>query len=159
MNTLSALFDRLTAGRLMGRAAVAGRRDGGEYRLRTIPNEDIHLYIKRVDNTGVIGVVDRQDQLASIGVTLGTVLGAAMIIGLLLPGGYNLAAQRKMNQLQTQREQLVNEMRKVRIEEGQMYSAEKLKEWDGGRFVEPAATAVIYAPPANGAAVAALERH
>lgn len=159
MNTLSALYDRLTAGRLLSRPVATGRHEAGEYRLRTIPNEDIHLFVKRLDNSRVVRVVDRQDQLASVGVTLGSVLAAAMLIGLLLPGGYNLVAERRMNQIRGQRERLVNELREVRIEEGQMYSAEKLEKWDRGQFVEPPAAAMIFASPTNGAAVASLERH
>ena len=158
MTNLAAIYDWIAA-RSLGRAATAAnaQRDNSEYKLRALPNEQIELYIKRIDNSRLTRTVDRRDFAASIGISGGVPLASLAIILLLLPGAYNLLASRRMEKLREENSQLQNEMRKVQVREAQMKNAHQLKAWAGKNYVEPAAGTVAYGGPPD-TAVASLKK-
>lgn len=154
MTSLAALRDWLVAGKAIGQA---GNR-GGEARLRPLPKEEIFLYVKAIDNRGVVRLADRKDWAASLSMT-GSVLGASLlIILLLLPGGYTLAAGRRLEQLRNERLELMNELRVLRSREAGLTAPDKLVEYAGSKFVEPSATQVIFAPPSRGTVASLNQR-
>lgn len=154
MTSLAALFDWLAAGTSLAQTS----RDGVDYRLRTLPREEVHLYVKPLDNSTVIRLVDKKDWLASAGMAAGVVMASLLLICLLLPGGYTLMANRRMEQLKQERAQLTNELRILRSREAGLVSPQKLEEYAGDRFMTPPATAVVYAPPVSRGTVAKLEK-
>lgn len=146
MTNLAALFDWLAA----GNAAAQRRKPVNDCQMRTLPKEEIHLYVKFIDNTRVVRVVDRKDWAASVGMACGVVTASLLLIGLLLPGGYSLMASRRIEELRGEREQLVNHLKELRVREARMLSPEQLEQWAGGKFVDPPASSVVYAlPPAE----------
>jgi len=156
MTSLAALFDWLAAGSPEGRAA-SRNGNGTDFRLRTLPKEDIHVFVKSIDNSTVIRLVDNKDWLRSAGMAGGVMLASVMLIALLMPGGFSLLASRQMGQLNTEREQLINELRQVRSREAELLNPKQLEVWAGPNFHNPTAAAVIYAAPAQGA-VASLRK-
>ncbi len=148
MTTLGAMLGWLTAGREA--SGTLGRNNGGDCRLRPLPKEEIYVFVKAIDNTKLVRVVDRKDWAASAGVAGSVVVASLLLIALLLPGGVSLLASHRMEQLKKERAVLVNELRDLRSKEAALKSPEKLEEYAGDRFVTPAATAVVFAPPAQG---------
>jgi len=155
MTTLSALWDWLAAGKAVSGSAASG--GDADFRLRTLPREEIHVYVKAIDNTKVVRLVDKKDWAASLGMAGGVIVASLLLIALLLPGGYGLLASHRAEQLKNERETLVNELRELRSREAGLRSPQNLQEWAGERFVTPAATAVVFAPPTKGT-VASLGR-
>lgn len=155
MTTLGALFGWLTAGKAASGALGGGRR--GSYRLRPLPKEEIYVFVKAIDNTKLVRVVDQKDWAASAGVAGSVVVASLLLIGLLLPGGVNLLVGHRMEALKKERAVLVNELRELRAKEAGLKSPDKLDEYAGDQFVTPAASAVVFAAPARGT-VAALKR-
>jgi hypothetical protein len=151
MTNFVALFDWLAA----GNAAAQRKQPVNDCRLRALPKEEIHLYVKPIDNTRVVRLVDRKDWAASVGMAGGVVTASLLLILLLLPGGYSMMASRKLEQLRSEREQLVNTLKELRVREAQLLSPRQLEEWAGGKFVDPPASSVVYALPSD-EAVAAL---
>ncbi len=148
MTTLSALWDWLAASKAVsGSAANGGDTD---FRLRTLPREEIHVYVKPIDNTKVVMLVDKKDWAASLGMAGGVVVASLLLIALLLPGGFNLLASHRMEQLKNEREMLVNELRDLRSQEAEMRSPQNLEQWAGERFSTPQAASVVFAPPTKG---------
>jgi hypothetical protein len=158
MTNLAAIYDWIAA-RALGRAASAAnaQRGNSEYKLRALPNEQIELYIKRIDNSRLTRTVDRRDYAASIGISGGVPLASFAIILLLLPGAYNLLASRHMEKLRDENMQLQNDLRKVQVREAQVKSAHQLKAWAGKKYVEPAAGTVTYGAPPD-TVVASLKK-
>lgn len=156
MTSLAALFDWLAAGTPEGRAA-SRNGNGTDFRLRTLPKEDIHVFVKSIDNSTVIRLVDNRDWLKSAGMAVGVLLASVMLIALLMPGGFSLLASRQIGQLNNERDQLVNELRQVRTREAELLNPKQLEEWAGQKFHNPAASAMIFAPPAQGT-VASLQK-
>jgi hypothetical protein len=156
MTSLAALFDWLAAGTPEGR--VASRNGNGtDFRLRTLPKEDIHVFVKSIDNSTVIRLVDNKDWLRSAGMAGGVMLASVMLIALLMPGGFSLLASRQMGQLNAERDQLVNELRQVRSREAELLNPKNLDQWAADKFHNPTAAAIIFAPPAQGT-VASIQK-
>jgi len=156
MTSLAALFDWLAAGTPEGRAA-SRNSNGTDFRLRTLPKEDIHVFIKTIDNSTVIRLVDKQDSLRSAGMAAGVMIASVMLIALLMPGGFSLLASRQMGQLNSERDQLINELRQVRSREAELLNPRQLEQWAGPNFHTPTAAAIIFAAPAQGT-VASLRK-
>lgn len=147
MTSLAALFDWLAAGKAVQRARVGGNQASA--RLRTLPKEEIHLYVKALDNSRVVRLVDKQDWLQTIGMTCTALTVTVLAIALLLPGGYNLLMSRRVEMLKAQRDARVNELRLLRSEEAALLNPAQLQIWGGDKFVTPTAASVIFAPPAD----------
>ncbi len=155
MTKVNALWGWLTAGR---EASGSMKNNGaGDCRLRALPKEEIYLWVKTIDNAKVTRVVDKHDWAANVGVAGSVVVASLLLIALLLPGGFNLLASHRMEQLKRERGQLVNTLRELRSQEAALKSPQKLEEYAGDRFVTPSATAVIFAPATQGT-VASLNR-
>jgi hypothetical protein len=147
MTTLAGIWE-LLAGRALAKDAAAERAaQASEFRLRAVPREDIHLFVKPLDNTRVVRLVDRKDSVASLGVATSVPLASLLLIALLLPGGYSLLASRQMAKLQREREQLTNTIRDLRGQQAALMSPRKLDEWAGTEYQSPKASAVIFAAP------------
>lgn len=153
MTSLAALKDWLVAGKAIGRTGTL-ESDG---RLRSLPKEEICLYVKAIDNRGLVRLADKRDWMANLGMTGGVVLASLLLIALLLPSGYTLAAGRRLEQMRHERAQLLNELKVLRAKEAALTAPEKLIEYAGTRFAEPTAAQVIFAPPSKGT-VAALDK-
>lgn len=87
------------------------------YRLRPLPNEDVYLYLKQFDNSGVVREADpvaRRVAWKTIGAAS---VAAAFLIVMLLPGAYRLLAGYQIDRLKQSREQAVRELRTLEYEE------------------------------------------
>lgn len=152
MTSLAAIYDWLTDRASAGVGEDVDPDRGNEYQIRALPKEEIDLYVKRIDNSRLARTVDNRDFAASIGVSGIAALVSVAIILLLAPGMINLLASRTEAQLRAEHTQLMNELRRVQAREGQIFSAQAMRNWqEGGEFVEPTAASTVFAPPAASA--------
>ena len=152
MTNMQALIGWLVADRAMRRE---GRRDGCDFRLRTLPKEEIHLWVKEIDNSRAVRLVDKKDWWRSLGMACSVIMASVLLIALLLPSAHGLLASKRMQDLELRRQTLVNQLRELRAREARLTRPENLREWARDRFVDPPASQVVYAPPAR-ATVASL---
>src|SRR5215470_18127209 len=97
MATLATLYDRF-----MGKSGVQVSTDArweaaktartATNRLRPFPNEDIHFFVKQINNSRVIRQADPQAPKACWSMIGGASASAVLLIGMLLPAGYRLMA-------------------------------------------------------------------
>jgi len=92
MRSLAAVYDWLGGGQ-------AGRTAGPETGTTRLPSagtarEDIHLYVKTIDNTNVVRVVDKKDWTANIWAAGSALLGSLIVSALVGPSCYGLLASR-----------------------------------------------------------------
>jgi hypothetical protein len=156
MTSLVGLIEWLGAGKAASRAA-ARRQERDDYRLRALPREDIHLFVKEMDNSRVIRLPDRGDTMASVGMTGGVLMASLLLIGMLLPGTYSMLVSHRIQKLHTQRDVMVNTLRELRVKRAALEGPAEVEKWTGPEFVAPAAGAVLFAGPPQGT-VAALPR-
>lgn len=148
MSNLAALFDWLAA--KPASRAREQRGDGSDFRMRTLPKEEIHLFVKEIDNSKVVRLVDQRDWWQSLCMAGGVIFTSLLLIALLLPGGYDILASRRMHQLEAERQRLVNELRQVRVLEQEWMAPAQLQQWAGDRFVDPPPGGIVFAPPSSG---------
>jgi hypothetical protein len=149
MATLANIFDRfIGAGSAAGDLAGAVTRETAEaYRLRSLPYEDIFLYVKRIDNSRVVRQTDPTARARDWKMGVGAGLAAVALIGLLLPGAYGLVAGYQLSSLRQEHEQLKTEGALLALEEARYVSAERLEKLaEMQKFVDPTPDRTIYLP-------------
>jgi hypothetical protein len=101
MKSLSALCDWLGA----DHPATGGshRTEPPSYYLRNLPGEEIHLYIKNIDNTKLIRVVDKKDWATSVSVTGAALVCSLIVSAMVGPSCYGMLASRRMEYLREER--------------------------------------------------------
>ncbi|MBI4910304.1 MAG: hypothetical protein HY820_42195 [Acidobacteria bacterium] len=150
MATLATWYDRFMG--KGGAQANAGARWMEEKsgkptsnRLRPFPNEDIHFFVKQIDNSRVIREADPQAPKMCWSMIGGASASAVLLIGMLLPTGYRLMAGYQIQDLVKQRELLDHKMAELELEEAKLLSPARLAELaELQNFVDPAPDKVIH---------------
>lgn len=147
MATLATIFDWLTAVKGSERTPPRTRvfEEADLYEAPPFPNEDVYLYVKRIDNSRVALETDpasRRICWRMIGSTFGVVL---LVIALLLPAVNRVMAGYRVEQLRQEKERLELNRAALELQESTLLSPERLEELAKvQRFVDPAPSRVVY---------------
>jgi hypothetical protein len=139
---------RLTATATAGTEVAAAEAD--PFALAGLPNDDVYLYSKRIDNTRLV----RQAETHAKG-EWSTIAGvctlAVVIAGMLIaPGVASVMDSIKIQDLKREQSQLRNEQRKLEVEEERLINAARLDELaPSHHLVRPGADQVIRLQPKN----------
>jgi hypothetical protein len=114
-------------------------------RLRPVANEDVYLFIKRIDNSAVVRAVDPAARKASLrAVATGFALAMLVIAGL-FPAAYNTMEGYHIQQLRQEQEQLKQERAGLDLVEAKLLSPENLNRMaESLKLVDPAPQQVQY---------------
>ena len=161
MATLATLYDRL-----LGRGgAQAEARPWSEqkrpldYRLRPFPNEHVHLFVKRIDNSRVIRAVDLHTPRVCWNLIGGASISAVLLICLLLPGGYRLMAGYQIEELRKHNDELLRQKSELEVAEARLLSPDRIAELARlQEFVDPDPGRVVHLTPVKPATVLAMRR-
>jgi hypothetical protein len=130
----------------------------GRYCLRAIPNEDIFLYSKPIDNSRVI----REAQPTARGEwsMIGTAVAlAVLLMGLLTPRVANIFVGYQLESLKQEQQHLLDEQRDLDVEEARLSRQENLEVLAKRRDLStPAPGQVVHLDP-KGDSRLALNRH
>lgn len=108
------------------RPAVWTRADS--CRLRPIANEDVFLFVKRIDNTTVVRAIDPLARRArSRSVATGFVAAMLVIAGL-VPSAYNTMAGFAVQTLQHERQKLKQEQAALDLDEAKLLNPSRLEQ-------------------------------
>ena len=152
MATLANIFNQFSGAKALAgaEAGSAVRERCDEYRLRTLPNEDVYMFVKRIDNSRVVKQADPRARSRDWKLIGTGSFAAAVFVGVLLPSAYGLMAGYQLNQLHQQHEQLVAEHSKLEIEEARLVSSERLQELaNQQQFIDPAPDRTVYLPQSD----------
>jgi hypothetical protein len=97
-------------------------------RLRPIANEDVYLFVKRIDNTTVVRAVDPAASLARSRSMMTGFVAAMLVIAGLVPTAYNTTAGFTVQQLRGEQAQLQQQMTKLNAAEAQLVSLDRLQQ-------------------------------
>jgi hypothetical protein len=129
-------------------AAARGRCD--DFKLRSLPNEDVYFFVKKIDNSRVVRQADPRARARDWKVIGGASFAAAALIGVLLPGAYSLLAGYQLSQLQQEHQRLVTEQARLELDEAKLVSAERLQQLANmQQFVDPAPNTTVYLPKSD----------
>lgn len=108
------------------RPAVWTRADS--CRLRPIANEDVFLFVKRIDNTAVVRAVDPAARRARSRSVATGFIAAMLVIAGLLPAAYNTMAGFTVQNLQQEQNQLKREQSVLDLDEAKLLSPARLEQ-------------------------------
>lgn len=110
-----------------GRAARAAEADRANL-LRALPNEDVFLFVKPIDNSTVVRQDDPREGRLCLQAFAGTLGGAALLIALLLPSAYRWMAGYQLAQLQAEEQDLLKRKGEVVARVAALQRMERLVE-------------------------------
>ncbi|MBV8898337.1 MAG: hypothetical protein JO051_17605 [Acidobacteriaceae bacterium] len=96
-------------------------------RLRPLPNEDVYLFVKRIDNTTVERAIDPAARRARSHSVLVGFTAAVLVIAGLLPIAYNTLAGFALQTLRQEQEQLKQERTMLDASEASLLSYDRLE--------------------------------
>lgn len=128
-----------------GEMAQAEARRGFDNKLRPFPNEDVHFFTKRIDNSRVIRQEDPQAPRTCWKMIGGASASAALLICMMLPSGYRLMAGYQIEELKKEREKLERSKAELELEEAKLLSPERLAQLaDLQEFVDPHPSRIVH---------------
>lgn len=160
MATLAMFFRRplATPAAQSGAARSEFPQADSRYFLRALPNEDICLYSKPIDNRRIV----RQQAPTARGEwsMIGTaVLIAALFIGLLTPRVAGIFAGYQLESLKQEQQRLIDEQRDLNLKEATLSRQENLRELAKGRDLNtPLPGQIVHLDPRSDSKLA-LNRH
>jgi hypothetical protein len=152
MATLANIFNNFSGARTVaGEMDVAAtRRRCDDFKLRSLPNEDVYFFVKKIDNSRVVKQADPRARARDWKVIGGASFAAAALIGVLLPSAYGLLAGYQLSHLQQEHQRLVTEQSRLELDEAKLVSAERLQELAKmQQFVDPAPNTTVYLPKSD----------
>ena len=147
MATLATIMDRFTAARAAADDAPRTRVLDNEdpFLVPRFPNEDVYLYVKRIDNSRVVREADPAARKVCWRLIGSSFAFALLVIGLLLPSLNSLMAGYKLEALRQERQRLELDRAALELQETKLLSPARLEELARmQRFVDPAPEAVVY---------------
>ena len=97
-------------------------------RLRPIANEDVYLFVKKIDNSGVIRAVDPVARRARSRSMVTGFVAALLVIAGLIPTAYNTTAGFTVQQLRQEQAQLQQQKAKLDAQEADLVSLDRLEQ-------------------------------
>src|SRR4051794_34308700 len=145
MASLATIVNRFTGVRPAEAVAPASWAQTDSPRLRPIANEDVYLFVKRIDNSGVVRAADPvARQVRTRSVATGFVAAMIVIAGL-VPAAYNTMAGFSLQQLRQEQASLKQQQATLDLQEAELLSPAHLEQLAKTlRMVEPLPQAVQY---------------
>ena len=147
MATLATIFDRFAAPRNLEQPAPRARvlEEVDPFEVPPFPNEDVYLYVKRIDNSQVLRESDPAARKVCWRLIGSSFAIAVVVIGLLLPTLYGLIAGYRMEALRQERQRLELDRSSLELSEAKLLSPARLEELAKmQQFIDPAPQKVVY---------------
>jgi len=147
MATLATILDRFLAAKDVEQAAPRSRvlEQEDPFLVPAFPNEDVYFYIKPIDNSRVLREADPAARRACWNLIGSSLMIAALVIGLCLPGLYTFIAGYRLEALRQERDRLMLDRTALEYQESKLLDPARLEELAKiQQFVDPAPTKVVY---------------
>ncbi|MDZ4800356.1 MAG: hypothetical protein SGI92_19540 [Bryobacteraceae bacterium] len=157
MATLANIFNSFAGAKATADASPAAVERSDAYKLRSIPNEDVYLHLKRIDNSRVVRQPDPGACARDWKLLGGASMAAAAVVAILLPSAWGLMAGYQLSSLQQEHQRLMGDRARLELEEARLVSPERLQQLaDVQNFVDPARERTVYLPKATDNSLARL---
>jgi hypothetical protein len=147
MATLATILDRFITAKSLDQAAPRTRvlEHEDPFEVPAFPNEDVYFYIKRINNAHVLREADPAARRACWKLIGSSLVIAALVIGLLLPGLYGLVAGYRLEALRQEQNRLMLDRATLEYQESKLLDPARLEELAKmQQFVDPEPTKVVY---------------
>jgi hypothetical protein len=147
MATLAPMVDRFTTTARFEQEIPRPRilEEQDRYAIPPFPNDDVYLYVKRIDNSRVAREADPGARQMCWRLIASCLAVATLVIGLLLPTLYGLMAGYRLEALRQERQRLELDRSALELQETKLLSPARLEELARQqRFIDPALDSVVY---------------
>jgi hypothetical protein len=147
MATLATILDRFVAAKSFEQPVPRARvlEEVDPFEIPPFPNEDVYLFVKRIDNSQVLRESDPAARRVCWRLIGSSFAIAVVVIGLLLPTLYGLIAGYRMEALRQERQRLELDRASLELAEAKLLSPARLEELAKmQQFVDPAPQKVVY---------------
>ena len=96
-------------------------------RLRPLANEDVYLFVKRIDNGSVVRVIDPAARRARSNTMATGFIAAMLVIAGLVPTAYNIMSGFTLQHLRADQARLSEERARLDIAEARLLSPDRLR--------------------------------
>jgi len=145
MASLATFMDRFVGVRALDEVAPAIWTRTEAPRLRPIANEDVYLFVKRIDNSGVVRAADPVARRARGRSVATGFIAAMLVIAGLVPAAYNTMAGFTLQNLRQEQDKLKQEQATLDLQEAQLLSPAHLEQLAKTlKMIEPVPQAVQY---------------
>ncbi|HEX4165221.1 MAG TPA: hypothetical protein VHZ55_07090 [Bryobacteraceae bacterium] len=128
MATLATFVNRFVGVRELVDVPTAVWTRAESPRLRPIANEDVYLFVKRIDNTAVSRAADPAARVARSRSMMTGFVAAMLVIAGLMPTAYNTTAGFTLQDLRQEQTALREQMSKLDAAEGKLVSLDRLQQ-------------------------------
>ena len=128
MASLATFVNRFVGVRELAEAPPAVWTRTEAPRLRPIANEDVYLFVKRIDNTAVVRAIDPAARKARSRSMMTGFVAAMLVIAGLVPTAYNTTAGFTEQHLREEQAQLREQKAKLEAQEAQLVSLDRLQQ-------------------------------
>jgi len=128
MASLATFVNRFVGVRELAEAPPAVWTRADDARLRPIANEDVYLFVKRIDNSSVISAVDPAARRARSNSMATGFVAALLVIAGLVPTAYNITAGFTLQNLRQEKVQLEQQRAKLEATQANLVSPERLRQ-------------------------------
>lgn len=154
MATWAGFFKKTNVATLNGgREPVRARMD--PYRLRSLPNDEIYFWSKRIDNSRVVRQADpgaRGECMSAMGAA---VLVLALGVSIIAPKAAWMMEGYKLESAKVERQSLLNQKRQLEVQEASLLSSERLGELAAANnLTSPGVDQVVHLDGPSNAAMA-----
>jgi len=145
MASLATFVNRFVGVRELAEAPPAVWTHTEAPRLRPIANEDVYLFVKRIDNSLVVRAADPAARRARSRTVATGFLAAMLVIAGLVPAAYNTIAGFTLQSLRQEQEKLKQQEAQLDLEQAKLLSYDRLKQLaESLKMVDPAPQQVQY---------------
>jgi cell division protein FtsL len=128
MATLATFVNRFVGVRDFADAPSAVWTRVDSPRLRPLANEDVYLFVKKIDNSSVIRAVDPAARRARSNSMATGFVAAVLVIAGLVPTAYNITAGFTLQSLRQEQAQLERDRAKLETDEAKLVSPDRLRQ-------------------------------
>jgi len=128
MASLATFVNRFVGVRELAEAPPAVWTRADTPRLRPLANEDVYLFVKRIDNSSVIRAVDPAARRARSNSMATGFIAALLVIAGLVPTAYNITAGFTLQNLREERAQLEQQRAKLETAQAKLVSPDRLRQ-------------------------------
>lgn len=123
-NAMAWMFEREES--TASRRAARPRVENDRYHLRPMPNEDIHVFVKKIDNTRVVREQDPKANASAWKTISLACLFAMLVVGLIVPIANSYLAGYTVTEIEKQNGQLESSLARLAVREAELTSVEAL---------------------------------
>lgn len=128
MASLATFVNRFVGVRDLAEAPPAVWARTESPRLRPIANEDVYLFVKRIDNSSVVRAVDPLARRARSRTVATGFLAALLVIAGLVPAAYNTMAGFTVQNLRQEQQRLEQQQTQLDLEQAKLLNYDRLEQ-------------------------------